>query len=38
MKTEYNAYLTMEGHDTDIYYIQSTESIDGSWFVIWNER
>lgn len=22
MKTEYNAYLTMEGHDTNIYYIK----------------
>lgn len=22
MKTEYNAYLTMEGHDTNVYYIQ----------------
>lgn len=22
MKTEYNAYLTMEGHDMNIYYIQ----------------
>lgn len=22
MKTEYNAYLTMEGHDTTIYDIQ----------------
>lgn len=22
MKTEYNAYQTMDGHDTNIYYIQ----------------